>query len=220
MAMNAKGGSTTIFADMSGAGNLFEFAGKIVTDGGSCLIIGAATNHDERAYFDISGAVILGAGKYTLGQYAWFGNAQGGNVSCGGSSVGVKGIDVTFYVEGAGTPGSGLCANQAFCIAAGYSNVVMTAPTTGDLSKIVVFGSGATGQTAGALFAQGASGVSLSGVFYLPNGPVALTGGASVGDGTGQCLTLIGKTVSLAGGTVAASQCLDASAASQVALVQ
>ena len=224
-AINMKGGSTTIFADMSGnniAGtpNLFELAGKIVTDGGSCLIIGAATNHDNRAYIDASGAVIMGAGNWTVAQYAWFGNAQGGNVNCGGSSVGIKAIGVSFYAEGAGTPTTGLCANQAFCIAAGYSNVEMTAPTAGDLAKIVVFGSASSGQTQGALFAQGASGVSLSGAFYMPNGPVALTGGATVGDKTGQCLTLIGKTITLAGGTVAASACVDSTASAQVALVQ
>lgn len=220
-----KGGSTTIFADMSGnfangSPHLFEMAGKIVTEGGSCLNIGAAQNHDERAYIDASGAVIMGAGNWTVAQYAWFGNAAGGNVNCGGSSVGIKAIGVSFYAEGAGTPASGLCANQAFCIAAGYSNVEMTAPTGGALAKIVVFGSGSSGQTQGALFAQGASGVSLSGAFYMPNGPVALTGGASVGDKTGQCLTLIGKTVTLAGGTVAASACIDSTATSQVALIQ
>ena len=69
--------------------------------------------------------------------------------------------------------------------------------------------------TAGALFTQGASGTSLSGAVYFPNGPVTLSGGASLGGGTGQCLQLVGSQVSLSGGTAVSSRCVGATGSSQ-----
>jgi hypothetical protein len=77
--------------------------------------------------------------------------------------------------------------------------------------------------TAGATFAEGSSGTSLSGVFYLPYGPVTLSGAANVGNGTGQCLELIGSQITLSGGTALASTCTglgDGTTGTTIVLVQ
>ena len=92
-------------------------------------------------------------------------------------------------------------AGQAFCVGAGYSNVTLTAPTGG----LLVIGPTSASNTAGATFTAGAT-TSLSGVFYMPNGAVSLSGGASVGSGGG-CLQLVGSQVTLSGGTTLASAC-------------
>ena len=75
--------------------------------------------------------------------------------------------------------------------------------------------------TGGAAFAEGAANTSLSGAFYFPQGAITLSGGASVGGGTGQCLELIGTQVSLSGGTAAASNCVNGGGGNtKIALVQ
>ena len=54
---------------------------------------------------------------------------------------------------------------------------------------------------------RASSNTSLSGVFYLPYGRFTLSGGSSVGNGTGQCLELIGSQVTQTGGTTVATTC-------------
>jgi len=211
------GGKRLVFGDTSSG--VFQVSGPIITSGGSCLMIGAATDHDINSYISASGAVVLGSGNWTVSKYAWFGaGGGGGTTSCpglGGAYVGVSGTGVTVYVGGVGVPTSGgSCANNSFCVSAGYQQVTLTAGA----SKLVVVG--ASSSTAGALFTQGASGVSLSGEFYFPNGPISLSGGASVGNGANQCLTLIGKTVTLSGGTVVASTCITGASTATASLVQ
>jgi hypothetical protein len=65
-----------------------------------------------------------------------------------------------------------------------------------------------TNRTSGAALAQAASGTSLWGAVYFPDGPVSPNGASGVGNGAGQCLNPVGSTVSLAGGTTAASSCI------------
>jgi hypothetical protein len=63
----------------------------------------------------------------------------------------------------------------------------------------------------------------LSGVFYFPSAPITLSGAGSVGNGAGQCLELIGSTISLSGGSALASTCAGlagSSSGGQVVLVQ
>ena len=128
-------------------------------------------------------------------------------MSCGGSTVGMYGNNVNFVISGTSTIASGTCSNTAFCVASGYGHVTLTAPTTGTLANLVVMGSTSSGITTGASFAEGSRKPSLSGAFYFPYGQVALSGGASVGNGTGQCLELIGSQVALSGGATLASTC-------------
>jgi Flp pilus assembly protein TadG len=218
----AGGGSTTTFADATGVGDVFQMAGNlnVSSGGGSCLTLSAATQHDINGNFVTAGGTILGSGVYTVNGYIGLGTNGGGDVTCGGVSVGMSGTGVTLVTSAAHTIPSGTCAGQSFCVAAGYGNVTLTAPTSGTTANLVVIGP-TNGSTAGASFAEGASNTSLSGVFYFPTGPVTLSGGSSVGNGTGQCLEFVGSQISLTGGTALASSCLSGSSSSStVVLVQ
>lgn len=215
------GGADTTFADATGTGDLFETAGNIGSGGGSCLWLSAAAEHDINGFISLAGGTTFGAGTWTVSDYIALGNNGGGDVTCGGSAIGVNGSDVTIVVGATTTPGSGSCAGQGFCVAAGFGHVTLTAPTSGTMQDLAVIGPTASSNTAGASFTEGASNTSITGAFYFPKGPVSLSGGASVGS-TG-CLELIGSTVSLSGGTTLATACtgLNATQIGQgVALVQ
>ncbi len=159
----------------------------------------AAPAHDLNGAFSLAGTAILGAGTYTIaGNFALGAGGGGGNVTGSGVSIVTSGT---------------------FSVAAGYSNVTLTAPTSGTMQGLVVAGNGA----GGASFAEGASGNSLSGAFYFPVAPITLSGAGNVGNGPGQCLELIGSTISLSGGSVLASTCTGlagTSSGGQVVLVQ
>ncbi|HVV48687.1 MAG TPA: hypothetical protein VHO06_03430 [Polyangia bacterium] len=213
------GGATIQFGDATDTGSLFQLVGNFQTSGGSCVTLAAAAQHDIHGALNAAGGVNLGSGVYTITDYVDLGGSAGGDVTCNGVTVGMNGSGVTWVIGGNSAPTSGGCSGQAFCLAAGYNNVTMTAPTSGDTAGLVVIGP--TSATKGALFAEGASNTSLSGAFYFPEGPISLTGGASVGGGTGQCLELIGTQVTLAGGTAAASNCVSGSASNtKIALVK
>lgn len=221
-AVYAGGGSKTIFADATGSTNVFSLNGNfnVSSGGGSCMTISAAAQHDINGYLATAGGTILGAGVYTVNGYIGLGSNGGGQVSCSGASVGMNGTGVTLVTSGASTPSSGSCSGLSFCIDAGYSNVTLTAPATGATAKLAVIGPASA--AAGASLSGGASNASVSGAFYFPKGPISLSGGASIGNGTGQCLELIGTQVSLSGGTTAASTCISSagSSTSSVSLVQ
>jgi hypothetical protein len=218
------GGATTVFADATGSGNVFQFAGNlnVTSGGGSCLTISSAAQHDINGYVAGAGGMILGGGIYTVSGYVALGASGGGDVTCGGNSVGVSGTGVTFVTGGASTPAaSSSCSNTAFCLASGYNHVTLTAPTSGAAAYLLVIGPSSSSNTLGATFTDGASATSLSGAFYFPYGPLSLGGGASVGNGSGQCLELVGSQITLSGGSATASTCIaSTSAASSVALVQ
>lgn len=205
------GGSSIVFAEATGAGSVFEANGSVATAGGTCLVLPAATQHDVDGSVDIGGGIVMGAGVYTINGYVAFGQTGGGGGVCSGSIVSVQASGVTLVVSGLTRPTSGTCFERSFCVAAGYSNLVLTAPATGATANIALIGPQGTAATAqntsGALFAEGASNASVSGIFYYPRGPITLGGGAGIGDRTGQCLTLIGSQITLTGGTVAASTC-------------
>jgi hypothetical protein len=202
------GGAKLTMADATGASSLFKVVGNIdaASGGGSCMTLPAATNHDIKGFLSSAGGTVLGAGTYTINGYFALGPGGGGAVTCNGTSIGLSAANVTFVVAGTSPLTSGSCSGQAWCIGAGFTNVTATAPTTGTYSKLLVIGP--TANANGALFTGGASNVSLSGVFYFPGGPVQLSGGASVGNGMGQCLQLIGSRVTLTGGTALASACI------------
>ena len=222
-AIYAGGGSSTVLADAVGGSSVFQLAGNfdVASGGGSCMTLSAATQHDISGYFATAGGTNLGSGVYTVAGYVSLGGNGGGDVTCNGATVGMSGVGVTFVVGGGSTPSSGSCSGQAFCLAAGYNHVTLTAPTTGTTASLVVIGPTSALNTAGASFTEGASATSLSGAFYFPNGPVSLSGGASVGNGPSQCLELIGSQVTLSGGTTAASTCISSgSSGASVRLVQ
>jgi hypothetical protein len=180
-AINTAGGTTTTFGNM--ASGTFQAVGNITTGGGSTLTISSATAHDLNGAISLSGGATLGSGTYSVA----------GNVALGvgGGGGTVTGSGITIVTSG------------SFTVTAGYSNVTFTAPTSGSLEGLVVASSG----TGGATIAEGASGTSMSGVFYFPSGPVTLSGGATLGNGDGQCLELIGTRIALSGGSVVGSTC-------------
>ncbi len=202
------GGAVLTMADATGGGSVFKTVGtlNVSSGGGSCLTLPAASAHDMNGSFTSAGGSIFGAGIYSVNGYFALGDGGGGSVSCGGSQVGLSGSGVTLVISGATTP-SGSCVGQAFCVAGGFNNVTLTAPTSGSTNSLVVIGPSLSSRIGGATFVEGASNTSLSGVVYFPNGPVSLSGGAHLGNGTGQCLELIGTQVSLTGGSTAATTC-------------
>jgi Flp pilus assembly protein TadG len=201
-------GASVILGDATGAGDIFQMAGNINTGGGSCLKMGAATQHDINGYFLPAGGNILGSGVWTVSQYVALGGGNGGNVTCWGTSTGLSAIGVTFVVGGS-TLDTSDCASPycSFYVGAGYSNVALTAPTTGTTQGLAVIGPTTSTNLGGATFNEGSSGTSISGAFYFPYGQINQAGSSNIGDGSGQCLELIGSQVTLTGGSSLASSC-------------
>jgi len=225
-AITLAGGATAIMADTTSGNGVFQVVGNVnAGGGGSCFVISAAAQHDISGNFMASGAVLMGAGVYTVDGYLTLGANGGGSANCGGSSISVSGTNVTLVLSGKTKATSGSCSGYVFCIASGYSNIVLTAPQTGATAKLAVIGPIPTTNTAGATLVQGGSNAQISGAFYFPNGPITLSGGASIGslnDPT-KCLQIIGSYITLTGGTAATSECIAASSASsssKVSLVQ
>jgi hypothetical protein len=213
--LDATGGSKVTFADATGSGDLFQMAGNFNDSqgGGSCLTVSAATNHDINGFFNVAGGVTLGAGAYTVYDYVGIGVTAGGDVTCNGATVGVSAAGVTFVIGGNSTVSCGN-ANQVFCVGAGYAHVTITAPTTGTMQGLVVIGPTPPPTiTAGADFNSGATNTTISGAFYFPQGQITMSGGATLGNGAGGCLELIGAQITMTGGTAAGTTCATASGA-------
>ncbi|HWY17019.1 MAG TPA: hypothetical protein VNX86_17950 [Rhizomicrobium sp.] len=208
--MNLGGGSIASFGDATGSGDLFQLAGNMNDGGGggSCLKMGAATQHDINGYFLTAGGNILGSGVYTVSQYVSLGGSNGGNVNCWGTTTGVTAIGVTFVVGGS-TLDTSDCASPycSFYTGAGYSSVTITAPTSGSTQGLAVIGPTTSSNLSGATFNEGSSGTNISGAFYFPYGQINQAGDSQIGDGSGQCLELIGSQVTLTGGSSLASSC-------------
>lgn len=174
-------GSTLTLGNMSSG--TFQTVGNISTSGGSMFTLSAAPAHDLSGAFNLAGSATIGAGTYTIAGNVGFGVGGGGGT--------VTGAGVTIITSG------------SFTVAAGFSNVTLTAPPSGTLQDLVVASNGFSGAT----FSEGAIGNSLSGAFYFPSAPITLSGAGSVGSGAGQCLELIGSAISLSGGSALASTC-------------
>ena len=220
-AITVGGGAKFSMGDATGVSSVFELGGNfnIASGGGSCTFISAAVQHDINGSIVTAGATILGSGTYTVYGSVGIGANGGGNVTCNGTSYGLSADTVSLIIGANGAALTGTCAGQAFCVAAGYSSVTLIAPTAGTYKKMAVIGpaSGASG----AFFTQGSSGTSLSGLVYFPTGPVRLDGAASVGNGASQCLQLIGRDITLNGGSVLASTCISGnSSGGKVVLVK
>ena len=200
--IDAGGGASTTLYDATGSGDLFQTAGNIANGGSSsaCLTIPKAAEHDINGYVSLACGATLGSGVYTITDYVTLGGSGGGGT--------VTGSGVTLVVGATKVPSSGTCQGMAFCVAAGFGNVTLTAPSSGTTQSLLVIGptSSSANPTAGALFTEGSSGTNLTGAFYLPNGAVSMSGSGTINNGGG-CLELIGSQVSLSGGSAATSTC-------------
>jgi Flp pilus assembly protein TadG len=216
-AVNMGGGATTTFADAT----LFQIYGDITESGGACTTLSATPVHDIRGSLNLAGGLKLGAGLYAVSGYVALGASGGGNVTCNGASIGVLGTDVTFAV--AATPtilGGGSCNGKAVCMGAGFSSVVLTAPTSGTYKDLVLVGPTSTSNSAGFTLNEGAS-TTLAGAVYVPNGSLALSGGASIGNVAGQCLQIVARDMTLSGGTsITSNACVSGATSGIVKLVQ
>ena len=195
------GTSTSLTLDDANGG-LFETAGNI-TSASSTVTIPAAAEHDINGYISLGSCATLGAGVYTVTGYVAFGANNGG---CSSPGV-LSGSNVTFVIGASATPSSGTCAGLAFCVAAGFGNVTLTAPSSGSAEDLLVVGPTSTSNTAGAAFTQGSSGTTLSGAFYLPNGAVTMSGSGSINTVSGGCIELVASQITMSGGSAAASTC-------------
>ncbi|WP_374544455.1 beta strand repeat-containing protein [Rhodoblastus sp.] len=217
------GGGKIVLADATGSSSLFQVNGNINADqgGGSCMTLPAATNHDIKGSFATAGGTILGSGTYTITGYLSYGNNGGGSVTCNGYSVGLWGVGVTIIYGASTTPSSGTCKNLAICFTAGFSNVYVSAPTSGTYANLLFVGPSSTsGISSGVLFSGGAT-ANMTGAFYEPLGAFTMSGGASINststkrpDGAtwaGGCFQIVALSVSMSGGTTVASTCISGS---------
>ncbi len=192
-ALNVTG--TVTLGDMTSG--TFQSVGNVSTSGGSTLTLSAAPAHDLNGAFSLAGTATLGAGTWTIaGNVAFGGGGGGGSVT--GSAISI-------------------ITSGAFSVAAGYSTVTLTAPTSGPLQSLLL----ASANAGGANFTEGASGNALTGTIYFPIAPITLSGAGHVGGGG--CLELIGSAVTLSGGSSATSSCLGLAgglSSGTVALVQ
>ena len=201
--------------DATGSGDLFQTAGTISSGGGSCLALPATGEHDVNGSIDAAGGVVMGAGIYTVNGYIAFGNGGGDVSNCptSGTTTGLTALGVTLVVSGASTVTCG-STTSAFCLGAGFSTVKLTAPTSSSTlgsstAGLAVVGPQSSSNTAAASFVNGASNTQVSGAFYFPNGPVFMSGAATLHDtvDSGACLELIGTQVTATAGTAAGSTC-------------
>lgn len=223
----------TLLGDATGNSDLFQMAGNITTTGGTCVAIGAAPEHDINGSIDASGGLSLGSGIYTVNGYFALGASSGGDVNncpTNGTTTGLSALDVTLVISGSSTVTCNGVATSAFCLGAGYSTVDLTAPTSSSplgssTASLAVIGPQSSTNTAAAAFTTGATNTQISGAFYFPNGPVTMSGAASLHDtiDTSPCLELVGSQVTLGGGAADASTCTGLSGSSlgtTVTLVQ
>jgi hypothetical protein len=206
------GGAYMMMGDATGASSVFQLVGDFnIAAAAGCVTVSAAAQHDISGNFMTAGATTLGSGIYSVTGYMALGGNGGGNSTCNGMSQGIAGSNVSIVLGGASTPSNGPCAGETFCVANGYDDVNLTAPSTGTTAGFVVIGPTSPSVSGGALFSEGANTTSLSGALYFPQGGVALTGSASIGGGAGQCLQIVGTQVTLSGGTLASSNCVSTS---------
>lgn len=207
----------TILADASSSSKTVTMTGNVYSGGGTCLALPAAGQHDINGSINAGGGINLGSGIYTLAGYAAFGAGGGGNVSnCPtvGVTTGLSAIGVSLILGGNSTISCGN-ATSVFCIGAGYSTVNLVAPTSSSAlgsstAGVAVIGPTSSSLTGAASFTSGASNTRISGAFYFPNGPINVSGGATLQDNvdTGACLELVAAQITMSGGGVVGSTCV------------
>ena len=182
----------------------FSASGNIDTTGGSRIVFGAATNHYINGNLNIRGAVLFGAGRYTIngnfingtGGATW---PTGGYTAWNGTVYGASaagydqwGTGVTFVMSGtlnlAGGAKTYLVAPDTTTTGGGIAELLLTSATTS-----------ATTWNAGATNAFG-------GAIHVPNSAVTMSGGNTT-VATGKCFSLIASTITISGGGQTGTSC-------------
>jgi hypothetical protein len=204
-------GANAISLDGSGrffmGDGLFSANGSIVTGGDSKLVFGKTANHLINGNLSVAGAVLFGAGRYTIkggltngtggnpwpytspiNNQTWGNSLEGTDVS----SYNMAGINVTFVLSGT--------INLS-----GAAKTIIVAPATttsgGAIADILLDSLTSTDTN----WAGGATSV-FSGAVHLPNSALTSSGGNSSGS-TARCFMLVAYRVTLTGGATAGSTC-------------
>ena len=188
--------------------------GDLYQSGGACITLPAATNHDIDGSVSVAGGLTLGSGLYAIAGNFWAGAGGGGDVTCNSVAVGVSGTNVAIALTGSSPKAVTAPSTNVFVIGGGFSHVTLLAPGSGTYQNVAIVGPLSTSVTGGFSLTEGASATTVDGVLYFPNGPMTLSGGASIGSGAGQCLEIVATQITLSGGTAVASQCLAGAGAS------
>lgn len=175
----------------------FSAKGNVKMTNSGTMTFGAAATHYIAGNLTVTGPLNFGAGEYVI------------NGSLTNNTTGkMSGTDVTFILKG----------NLSLDGAAGLSLTAPTSSAGGGLANIVF----ATKTTTASLLTGGSNNI-ISGVLYMPKSDLTLSGGAHITSNNG-CLTYIVNTLTLSGGTSAATSCSGMAGASttsgSIALIQ
>jgi Putative Flp pilus-assembly TadE/G-like len=191
---NATSGSTQTCGSSS---STFCLAGSITNGSSATLTLPAAAEHDidGNLYGASASTTTLGAGIYTVAGYV--------EVL---SSTTVNASGVTLVIGGANTSSEATpCTGMALCVDSA-SGLTLTAPTSGATEDLAVIGPTSSSNTSGALISAAGSS-SVSGAFYFPNGAVSVSSASGLGNGSGQCLELIGSHITVTSASGVGSTC-------------
>ncbi len=208
------GGSRTTLGDATGSNSVFQMVGDLYqSGGGSSFTLPAATDHDIDGTVSLTGGLTLGSGLYAIAGNFWLG--------IGGGGGSVSGSGVTIAVTGSPPKALGALSSNVVEISAGYDNVSLSAPSSGTYEKVAIVGPPlANPVTGGIQLNEGAADTTVGGALYFPNGPMTLSGGASIGYPSNSCLEIVASTIQLSGGTsISAAQCFAASSGSGAPLL-
>jgi hypothetical protein len=175
----------------------FSANGNLKMANSGTINIGATATHYINGSMIVTGPMNFGAGEYVI-------NGSLTNNTSGKMS----GANVTFILRDALT-------------LSGAAGLTITAPSdsTGGGLPSILFASKANAATK----ISGGSNNIMAGVFYIPNSDLTLDGGASI-TSNGACLNYIVSTLTLNGGTTAATTCTGGgsgtSTSGTIALVQ
>jgi Flp pilus assembly protein TadG len=189
----AGGGDTLTFGGALNAGSVFQVEAAaggndaLATGGGGSFTIGSFTNVDLDGNVLIAGNLSLGAGAYTI-DGTLNASASGGN-SIIGTSVSIV-------------------AAGAVSLGAGYSTVSLSAPSTitgatqGSAGTVVL----ASEATGGSTVTAGATGTTLVGTVYTPNGALTVAGAGHISGGGG-CAEVVASSLNFSGGGSLSTTC-------------
>ena len=205
-ALKVGGGATATLGDAT----TFTVNGNLSQSGGSCLTLPASTYHDIDGNMNMMGGLTMGAGHYAVTGYFAAGASGGGDVSCNGSMIGLSANNVSMAVGGNSVISGGTCDSMSFCLGAGFSNVTIKAPTTGTFANLAVVGPQSSGSSGddeswgssgkgGCNMSEGSNNTLMSGLFYFPNGPLTISGSASIGNASGDSLSIVASQITLSG---------------------